>query len=138
MSESMSIGTLARRSGVPAKTIRYYESVGLLPAPARAANGYRVYSAAALMSLGFVARARAAGFPIEDVRGLLSLWRDPERASAEVKAIAQRRLADIEHQQVELQALRETLSALVERCPCDSEPHCPNLDDLSERKLRPQ
>ncbi len=131
MSDTMNIGTLARRSGVPAKTIRYYEDIGLLPPPRRAANGYRVYDADALAPLRFVARARRVGFPIDDVRALLGLWRDPERASAEVRAIAVRRLAHIDLQLAELRGLQDTLEALVERCPGGHDPDCPILDELS-------
>jgi len=92
----MNIGTAARQSGVPAKTIRYYESVGLIQPADRTAAGYRVYGREDVETLRFVQRARSLGFSVEEVGSLLTLWRDRSRSSAEVKALARHRVADID------------------------------------------
>lgn len=127
----MNIGEAAARSGVPAKTIRYYEEVGLIrPAP-RAGNGYRDYGERDVHVLRFVQRARSLGFGVQDCRQLLALYQDPERASAEVKALTGRRVADIDRKMAELAGMRATLVALAESCHGDARPECPILDDLA-------
>lgn len=126
----MNIGAAAERTGVPAKTIRYYESVGLLPRPPRTTAGYRVYGEHQLAMLGFIRRARALGFAVRDVASLLALWRDRRRSNAAVKALAQRHVADIDAKIAEHQAIRRTLVDLVERCHGDGRPDCPILDTL--------
>ncbi len=127
----MNIGEAAARSGVPAKTIRYYEEVGLIrPAP-RAGNGYRDYGERDVHVLRFVQRARSLGFGVQDCRQLLALYQDPERASAEVKALTGRRIADIDRKMAELAGMRATLVALAESCHGDARPECPILDDLA-------
>jgi Cu(I)-responsive transcriptional regulator len=127
----MNIGEAARLSGVPAKTIRYYESVGLLPPGARRDNGYRDYSAAEVESLRFIRRARSLGFAVKETGALLELWRDRSRASAEVRALAQQHIAAIDAKTAELSAMRATLATLVERCCGDDRPECPILDSLA-------
>lgn len=127
----MKIGTVAGRSGVPAKTIRYYESIRLLDLPARGENGYRQYSEKDVEILRFVQRARRLGFPISDVRSLLALWLDRDRASAEVKALAQRNVRGVERRIRELQEVRSTLLNLIHRCHGDDRPECPILEDLA-------
>ncbi len=127
----MNIGEAAARSGVPAKTIRYYEEVGLIrPAP-RAGNGYRDYGERDVHVLRFVQRARSLGFGVQDCRQLLALYQDPERASAEVKALTGRRVADIDRKMAELAGMRATLVALAESCHGDARRECPILDDLA-------
>jgi Cu(I)-responsive transcriptional regulator len=127
----MNIGEAAVRSGVPAKTIRYYENVGLIrPAP-RAGNGYRAYSQRDVHVLRFVQRARSLGFSVHDCRQLLALYQDPARASAEVKALTERRIAEIDRKIQELAGMRATLLALAESCHGDQRPECPILDDLA-------
>ena len=127
----MNIGEAATRSGVPAKTIRYYEDVGLIrPAP-RAGNGYRAYSQRDVHVLRFVQRARSLGFSVHDCRQLLALYQDPARASAEVKALTERRIAEIDRKIQELAGMRATLLALAESCHGDQRPECPILDDLA-------
>ena len=127
----MNIGEAAVRSGVPAKTIRYYENVGLIrPAP-RAGNGYRAYSQRDVHVLRFVQRARSLGFSVQDCRQLLALYQDPARASAEVKALTERRIAEIDRKIQELAGMRATLLALAESCHGDQRPECPILDDLA-------
>ncbi|PRY93769.1 Cu(I)-responsive transcriptional regulator [Hasllibacter halocynthiae] len=124
----MNIGEVAARSGVPAKTIRYYEDIGLIR-PARGANGYRDFSDEDAHRLAFVGRARALGFPVEDCRRLLALWSEG-RPSREVRALAAGHLAEIERRLRELQAMRDALSDLVDRCAGDDRPTCPIIDRL--------
>lgn len=126
----MNIGEAAKASGLPPKTIRYYEEIGLVTAR-RAANGYRDYGPDQIRLLGFVARARGLGFSVDDCRALLALWRDRARASAEVRAIAQEHLSDVDRKIAELQAMRRTLAHLVATCHGDDRPDCPILDDLA-------
>lgn len=128
----MNIGTDARQSGLPPKTIRYYEDIGLLTAD-RAANGYRDYSSEDVHRLRFVQRSRSLGFSVEECRQLLSLYTDRDRASADVKAIATEKLAQIDRKIAELTGLREMLGHLVEHCHGDARPDCPIIDGLSGR-----
>lgn len=127
----MNIGEAAERAGLPAKTIRYYEEIGLV-CPARDANGYRVFRARDLHKLAFVARARALGFSIEECRALLALYEDESRASADVRRIAREHLARIDAKVAALQGMRDTLSGLIDACAGDSRPDCPILADLAE------
>lgn len=127
----MNIGSVARQSGVPAKTIRYYESVGLIEAAERTAAGYRVYGRDDVETLRFVQRARSLGFSVEEAGSLLALWRDRSRSSAEVKALAAHRLADIDRKMAELAEMRETLTHLMQRCHGDARPDCPILQGLA-------
>jgi Cu(I)-responsive transcriptional regulator len=126
----MNIGDVARRSGLPAKTIRYYEDIGLVE-PLRGANGYRRFRDSDLHKLAFLGRARSLGFTLDDCRSLLALYEDRGRASAEVKAIARDHLARIDRKLEELQQMHHTLSDLVERCAGDHRPDCPILADLA-------
>jgi len=127
----MNIGTLARELGAPAKTIRYYESIGLMPEPARSANGYRNYAATDVERLRFILRSRALGFSIKEITGLLELWNDRGRASADVKQIALQHVSEIEQRISELQSIRQTLIHLTQKCHGDDRPDCPILDDLA-------
>ena len=126
----MNIGEAAEKSGLPAKTIRYYEDIGLV-APDRSENGYRTFSEQDLHKLAFVQRARSLGFSIEECRALLSLYNDRERASADVKALAKAHLDQIEEKISNLQAMQKTLSDLVCKCNGDDRPDCPILDGLA-------
>ena len=126
----MNIKDAASLSGLPAKTIRYYESIGLL-SPMRAGNGYRDYRETDLHKLGFLARARALGFSIEDCRRLLSLDSDATRSSSEVKALAQQHIRQIGAKISELKAMRTTLQKLATACHGDEMPDCPIMDELS-------
>jgi MerR family transcriptional regulator, copper efflux regulator len=127
----MNIKDAADRSGLPAKTIRYYEEVGLIR-PLRGANGYRSFRESDVMKLGFLGRARALGFTIEDCRLLLSLYEDKTRASADVKVIARRHLDEIDAKIAQLESMRATLSHLVACCHGDDRPDCPILADLAQ------
>lgn len=130
----MNIGEAAERSGLPAKTIRYYEDIGLIR-PLRVQNGYRAFRESDLHKLVFLARARALGFTIEDCRVLLSLYEDKGRASADVKQIAQRHLDQIGGKIAALETMRHTLTDLVSACCGDDRPDCPILADLAAPKM---
>ncbi len=127
----MNIGDVATKSGLPAKTIRYYEDIGLVKPP-RNANGYRTFGDNELHKLSFLARARALGFTIEDCRVLLRLYEDDKRASADVKNIANEHLKKIDAKINDLRSMRRTLSHLVDACAGDHRPDCPILKGLSE------
>jgi MerR family transcriptional regulator, copper efflux regulator len=128
----MTIAEAARASGLPPKTIRYYEEIGLIR-PARGANGYRDFAAREVHKLAFLARARGLGFSIEECRALLALYDDRGRASADVKRIARDHLAQIDRKIAELEGMRATLCDLVERCQGDDRPDCPILETLAGR-----
>ncbi len=125
----MNIKDVGNRVGLPAKTIRYYEDIGLIT-PDRAANGYRDFSEAHVHKLTFLARARSLGFSVDDCRDLLALWEDQDRASADVRAIAKDHLAQIETKIAGLQDMAATLSDLVRDCAGDGRPDCPILKGL--------
>lgn len=127
---AMNIGSAATASGLSAKTIRYYEDIGLVT-PLRSANGYRNYSAGEIQRLQFLQRARALGFSIDECRQLLSLYEDKDRASANVKAIASDKIDAITRKIKELEALRESLKVLVDGCSGDQMPECPIIDSLA-------
>tara|TARA_R100000789_G_scaffold21650_1_gene24476 strand:- start:154 stop:645 length:492 start_codon:yes stop_codon:yes gene_type:complete len=131
---AMNIGNVSEQSGLPAKTIRYYEDIGLVQ-PSRRENGYRDFAVQDLHKLAFLGRARSLGFGIEECRTLLSLYEDRERSSADVKAIAQSHLARVDQKIEELQALSATLRDLVARCHGDDGPDCPIMDDLTPSDL---
>lgn len=128
----MNIGEAAAASGVSAKMIRHYESIGLLPEPPRSEGGYRRYDERALHTLRFVRRARNLGFSLDEIRNLLLLWQDRGRASADVKALTLRHVAELETRIAELVAMRDTLRALAEACSGDERPDCPILADFAE------
>lgn len=126
----MNIGTAASRSGLPAKTIRYYEDIGLI-APDRSTNGYRDFDAGDVHKLRFLKRARGLGFTVSECRLLLALYEDDARASADVKRIATAKVEEIDKKIKELKDLRKTLSHLAKHCHGDDRPECPILDELS-------
>jgi Cu(I)-responsive transcriptional regulator len=130
MTALVTIHEASLATGVSAKMIRHYESIGLIAAPARAENRYRHYAPRDLHELGFIRRARDLGFSIEDIRHLLALWRDRSRSSAEVKSIAMRHIAALEEKAASLQAMSETLKHLAAHCHGDARPDCPILDAL--------
>jgi Cu(I)-responsive transcriptional regulator len=125
----MNIGDVSTRTGLPAKTIRYYEDIALIK-PLRDDNGYRRFREQDIHKLTFLGRARALGFTIEDCRTLLALYEDESRASADVKQVARDHLAQIDAKIADLGAMRDTLSHLIEACAGDDRPDCPILKDL--------
>lgn len=127
----MNIGQAASASGVSAKMIRYYESIGLIPKTLRTEAGYRVYSDQDVHTLRFIRRARDLGFSVEQIADLVSLWRDRERASKDVKAIALGHVDVLERKIRELQEMASTLKHLAENCCGDSRPHCPIIEELA-------
>ncbi len=128
--EMMTIGEAAARSGVPAKTIRFYEEAGVIAPAARGANRYRAYSEPDIHTLRFSHRARSLGFSLRDVAALLALYRQKGRSSRDVKKLAVRHVADLDRKIAELTAIRNTIAALAAQCRGDHRPECPILDDL--------
>ncbi|MGV8920842.1 MAG: Cu(I)-responsive transcriptional regulator [Pseudomonas sp.] len=126
----MNIGQAAKNSGLSAKMIRYYESIGLLQAAHRTDSGYRLYGQADLHTLAFIKRSRDLGFSLEEVGKLLTLWQDRSRASADVKNLAHEHIIALNQKIEELTSLRNTLQDLVEHCHGDHRPDCPILKDL--------
>ena len=126
----MNIGDVAIQSGLPAKTIRYYEDIGLIK-PGRTDNGYREFGARDMHNLTFLARARSLGFTIEDCRALLGLYEDQDRASADVKKLASEHLTHIDAKIEELRAMRATLAHLIDHCHGDARPDCPIINELA-------
>lgn len=127
---NLNIGEVSKRTGLRAKTIRYYEDIGLVK-PLRDLNDYRVFRETDLHKLIFLSRARALGFTIGDCRNLLALYEDETRASAEVKEITNKHLEEIEAKIIDLQAMHETLTHLSKECAGDHRPDCPILEGLS-------
>lgn len=127
----MNIGTLAKVTGIEAKTIRYYESVGLLASPPRSEANYRIYGERDVATLRFVRRARHLGFSIKEVDDLVALWRDRQRASADVRALAAAHLGKVERKLAELETMRATLRHLIENCRGNKRPDCPIIDELA-------
>lgn len=127
----MNIGEAAKASGVSAKMIRHYESVGLLPPASRTEAGYRQYGERDLRTLQFIRRSRDLGFSIEEIRGLVSLWQDRTRPSREVKALAKQHLDFLDRKLEELQSMKHALAHLVSCCHGDERPDCPILDGLA-------
>ncbi len=127
----MNIGEAARQSGVSAKMIRYYESIGLIEAPQRTQAQYRVYAGDDLHTLRFIRRARHLGFSLDETRALLAHCRDKSRASSDEKQLAMSHVRDLEAKAAELQAMADTLRHLAETCQGDGRPDCPILSDLA-------
>jgi MerR family transcriptional regulator, copper efflux regulator len=133
----MNIGTVAERSGVSPKAIRYYESIGLVRPAERRPNGYRSYSLVDMRTLDFIKRARSLGFSVEAVRELLDLWQNRSRRSAAVKALTSRHLEALDRKIEELTIIRKALADLVKRCRGDARPDCPILDDFAHGEQVP-
>ncbi|MEO5326430.1 Cu(I)-responsive transcriptional regulator [Mesorhizobium sp. CC13] len=129
----MKIGQAARSSGLSAKTIRYYEETGLLPAARRTEAGYRVYDERDVHMLRFIHRAHRLGFSIGSIRQLLALWQDRNRRSAEVKELTLAHVAALDMKLLGLQSLKRTLEHLIACCEGDDRPDCPILEDLARQ-----
>ena len=129
----MNIGEAAKISGVNAKLIRHYESIGIVPKPNRSEAGYRKYSENDVHILSFVKRARALGFSMSDIKKLVGLWRNRSRKSADVKIMTLAHIKSLEAKIRDLEAMRATLVKLAKNCHGDERPSCPILEDLGER-----
>jgi MerR family copper efflux transcriptional regulator len=129
---SMVIGEASRASGVSAKMLRYYESIGLIPAAGRTEAGYRFYGQAEVNVLRFIRRARGLGLSMKRIKLLVSLWQDRQRPSREVKRIATEHIIELRAKIAQLDAMCETLEELADRCHGDERPECPILHDLEE------
>ncbi len=130
----MNIGEAAKASGINAKLIRHYESIGIVPKPSRSDAGYRVYSEADVHILSFVKRARGLGFPMKEIKKLVSLWRNRSRASSDVKQLVQTHIKNLDSKIEELEAMRDSLRHLARNCHGDNRPDCPILEDLAITK----
>ncbi len=128
---AMNIGEAASASGVSAKMIRHYESIGLIGAARRTDAGYRVYARQDVQVLQFIHRARVLGFSLDQIRELLALWQDKGRASADVRSLARAHIEELNRKIAELEAMRRTLERLAASCHGDSRSDCPILDDLA-------
>jgi MerR family copper efflux transcriptional regulator len=133
---ALTIGDAAKASGVSAKMIRHYESIGLLKAAKRTDSGYRLYSEQDVHVLRFVHRARVLGFSLEQIGILLSLWQDKRRASADVRALARSHIAELDRKIAEMQAMRRTLESLAASCHGDARSECPILEDLAAQGVQ--
>jgi MerR family transcriptional regulator, copper efflux regulator len=132
---SLTIGTVAKRAGVPIDTIRYYEREGLLPEPLRRASGYRSYNETTINRLRFIRRAKALGFTLEEIRDLLALSADRHRGVKAVRQRAEQRLASIDARIAELTRVRQGLQQLIEACPGRGNPEqCPILRALIDEE----
>ena len=131
----MTIGQASASSGVPPKTIRFYEDQGLVRPAERLANRYRAYDESNIRTLRFIRRARGLGFSLQEVDALLALYRNRRRASRDVKRLALRHLADLDRKIAELTRIRGTIAELARCCQGDERPECPILDDLEASEL---
>lgn len=135
MIKPLTIGQLAQSSGVNAKMIRYYESIGLIPEAQRSESNYRLYQANDVHRLRFIHRSRKLGFGIEQIRVLMALWQDQGRASSEVKALALEHVSTLKERIAEMQSMVDALENLAHQCHGDDRPDCPILADLMGRKI---
>lgn len=131
MAFPVNIGEAARQSGVSAKMVRHYESLGLLPRVGRTDSGYRQYSEAEVHTLRFIKRSRELGFSMEEIAELVGLWQNRRRASASVRRVAQKHAAELAQRVEAMQAMQRTLEHLIHCCHGDERPDCPILDDLA-------
>lgn len=127
----MQISDAARATGVTAKMIRHYESIGLIPSAARRSSNYRDYAHEDIHRLGFVRRARDLGFSLNEIRDLLRLWEDRDRTSADVKALTKKHVAHLDAKITLLREMRDTLDTLANACDGDHRPHCPIIESLA-------
>ena len=126
----MTIGELAKRSGLSAKRVRHYEEIGVLSKAARTDSGYRIYDERDVHILRFVNRARGLGFSMKEIKTLVGLWKNKRRASREVKSLALKHLDELEKKIAELQSMATTLRHLSHHCHGDERPDCPILEDM--------
>ena len=131
----MNIGRAAAASGVSAKMLRHYEAIGLMPKAKRTSSNYRHYTDSDVHTLRFIRTARDLGFPIDDIRALLALWRDRARPSRDVKRLAERHAGELRTRITELEAMLAALEHLARNCHGDDRPDCPILDGLEAGRL---
>jgi MerR family copper efflux transcriptional regulator len=129
---TMNIGAAAAASGISRKMIRYYEETGLLAPAPRTNAGYRIYTDSSVQQLSFIKRARDLGFSLERIKTLLDLWQNTDRHSADVKALAQQYMAELDQDIMHLQSMRQQLAELVNQCQGDGQPACSILDGLAQ------
>ena len=127
----LNIGEASAASGVSAKSIRHYESVGLIPPANRTGSNYRLYTAKNIQTLRFIKQARGLGFSIDRIKALLSLWQDRHRSSADVKRVALIHIKELNEKIGELESMRNTLQALAHHCHGDARPECPILEEFA-------
>jgi Cu(I)-responsive transcriptional regulator len=132
----MNIGAASDATGISQRMIRHYEKIGLIPAPPRRGSGYRDYSEGDIHRLRFIASARDLGFLIDDIRALLGLWSDRGRSSADVKALAEARTAELARKIETLDAMRRSLVNLARSCHGNDRPDCPIIEQLDGRQIR--
>jgi MerR family copper efflux transcriptional regulator len=132
----VNIGQAAEASGVSAKMIRYYESIGLISEANRTDSGYRQYTGNEVQTLRFIKRSRDLGFSLERIRTLLALWEDRTRKSSDVKKLARQYIAELEQDIEKLQSIRDQLQHMADCCHGDHRPECPILDDLAKTAPR--
>lgn len=130
----MNIGEAAAASGISRKMIRYYEDIALLAPAPRSSAGYRLYNDDSVQQLSFIKRARDLGFSLERIKTLLDLWQNTDRKSADVKALAQQYMAELDQDISHLQNMRQQLAELVNQCHGDGQPACSILDGLAQKK----
>jgi MerR family mercuric resistance operon transcriptional regulator len=130
---TLSIGDLARRTGVPVETIRYYERMGLLPKPPRTEGNYRAYEATHERRLAFVKRSRDLGFGLDAIRALLDLADGADRSCGEVDALARDQLAEVERKIADLTAMRAELQDMLGHCRNDTVADCEIIGRLRGR-----
>jgi MerR family gold-responsive transcriptional activator of gol and ges genes len=130
----MNIGELAKLSGVNAKLIRHYESIGLIPKVSRTDSGYRIYSEKDVQFLRFIRRARSLGFSMNEIKKLIGLWRNKSRASREVKALALSHVQELERKIRDMQEMARNLQLLARNCHGDSRPDCPIIEGLEDNE----
>lgn len=128
----MNIGEVAKASGINAKLIRHYESIGIIPKAGRSISGYRIYKESDVHILAFVKRARSLGFSMKEIKKLVSLWRNKTRASSEVRTLALNHVKQLETKIAELQSMVDTLKNLSKHCHGDHRPDCPILEGLAD------
>lgn len=130
----VTIGEAARQSGVSAKMLRHYEQIGLIEPATRSDAGYRLYSGAAISTLAFIRHARDLGFSTAQIADLLDLRNDPQRASREVKTVAERHLQELHEQQQRLQQMIAMLQQMIQQCPGNSDPNCTILEKMDTKQ----
>ena len=128
-------GVIAARTGVNIETVRYYERIGLLPEPPRSEGGHRLYTEDLLRRLNFIRRCRELGFPVQEVRALLSLVDGGDYSCGEVRELTLRHLEDVRAKIADLRRLERTLAEVSSQCEGGAVPDCPIIDALLESRL---